>query len=95
MKLRYTRAMITAALEGQLHDVETRTDDVFGLEVPTSCPDVPDNILHPRSTWADTNAYDAAAQDLAKRFVNNFAQFNETASDSIRSGGPRVEVCAS
>ena len=87
--------MITAALEGKLHDVETRTDEVFGLEVPTSCPDVPDNILNPRATWADTNAYDAAAQDLAKRFVNNFAQFNETASDAIRSGGPRVEVSAS
>lgn len=95
MKLRYTRAMITAALEGKLHDVETRTDEVFGLEVPSSCPDVPDNILNPRETWADKGAYDAAAQDLAKRFVNNFAQFNETASDAIRSGGPRVEVSAS
>ena len=92
MKLRYTRAMITAALEGKLNESDMRTDELFGLNVPNSCPDVPSEVLNPRETWADKNAYDSAAADLAQRFVANFSQFDETATDAMRSGGPRVAV---
>ena len=95
MKLRYTRAMITAALEGKLSEDDMRIDEVFGLKVPNSCQDVPSDVLNPRETWADKSAYDAAAMDLAQRFVTNFSQFNETATDAMRSGGPRVAVSAS
>ena len=95
MKLRYTRAMITAALEGKLNEGDMRVDEVFGLKVPNSCPDVPSDVLNPRETWADKGAYDAAAADLAQRFVSNFSQFDETATDAMRSGGPRVAVSAS
>ncbi|MBM72122.1 MAG: phosphoenolpyruvate carboxykinase (ATP) [Crocinitomicaceae bacterium] len=92
MKLHYTRAMITAALEGKLVKINMRTDEVFGLHVPNSCPDVPSDVLNPRETWDDKSAYDAAAADLAKRFVTNFSKFNDKATDAMRSGGPRVAV---
>ena len=95
MKLRYTRAMITAALEGKLSEGDMRVDEVFGLKVPNSCPDVPSDVLNPRETWADKGAYDAAAADLAQRFVSNFSQFDDTATDAMRSGGPCVAVSAS
>jgi len=95
MKLRYTRAMITAALEGELQESDMRTDEVFGLKVPTSCPNVPQEVLTPRDTWSDKRAYDAAALDLAKRFVKNFSKFDDTATDAMRSGGPKVAVSAS
>jgi phosphoenolpyruvate carboxykinase (ATP) len=95
MKLRYTRSMITAALEGKLPESDMRIDEVFGLKVPTSCPDVPVDVLTPRNTWEDKSAYDAAAMDLAKRFVTNFKKFDNTATDAMRSGGPRVAVKAS
>jgi phosphoenolpyruvate carboxykinase (ATP) len=95
MKLRYTRAMITAALEGELQESDMRTDEVFGLKVPTSCPNVPQEVLTPRDTWSDKRAYDATALDLAKRFVKNFSKFDDTATDAMRSGGPKVAVSAS
>ncbi|MEZ7816570.1 MAG: phosphoenolpyruvate carboxykinase (ATP) [Flavobacteriales bacterium] len=92
MKLSHTRAMITAALNGELHDVEMRTDEVFGLNVPTSCPGVPDELLTPRETWSDQKEFDRVANHLAKSFVENFAQFDDTATDAMRSGGPLVAV---
>ena len=95
IKLRYTRAMITAALEGKLGEGDMRVDEVFGLKVPNSCPDVPSDVLNPRETWADKGAYDVAAADLAQRFVSNFSQFDDTATDAMRSGGPCVAVSAS
>jgi phosphoenolpyruvate carboxykinase (ATP) len=92
MKLKYTRAMITAALRGELNEDTMRTDEVFGLKVPTSCPGVPDEILTPRETWADKAEYDKVAMDLAQRFIKNFEKFNGTATDDMRSGGPLVAV---
>jgi phosphoenolpyruvate carboxykinase (ATP) len=92
MKLRFTRAMITSALKGELHGVQMRTDEVFGLSVPTSCPGVPDEILTPRETWSDKKEFDRVAYDLAQRFVKNFSKFDDTATDAMRSGGPRVAV---
>ncbi|MBZ0253070.1 MAG: phosphoenolpyruvate carboxykinase (ATP), partial [Candidatus Methylomirabilis sp.] len=87
MKIPYTRAMLTAALDGRLAKAEFEVDPVFGLHVPTACPDVPTEVLKPRNTWRDKDAYDAKATDLAKRFHKNFEQF-EKASDEIRSAGP-------
>lgn len=72
MHLPYTRAMLNAALAGQLHDVEYVTDPVFGLSVPQSCPEVPSEILNPRNTWADKDAYDAHAQKLKAMFAENY-----------------------
>ena len=94
MKLSYTRAIISAALNGELHSVEMRKDDVFNLDVPTSCPGVPSELLNPRETWADKDAFDKVSADLALRFVDNFAKFKNTATDAMRSGGPNVEEVA-
>ena len=90
MKLRYTRAMITAALEGRLDDVDYKAHPVFGIEVPQSCPNVPDEVLNPRGTWADGAAYDKKAAVLAQSFKDNFKQFEEYANEQIMAGGPVV-----
>jgi phosphoenolpyruvate carboxykinase (ATP) len=83
IKLRYTRAMITAALKGQLDEVSYNEHAVFGLQMPMTCPDVPDEILDPRNTWADKAAYDKKANELASKFVNNFEKYSDFASDEI------------
>ncbi len=91
MKLKYTRAMITAALEGALNTVDYVNHPVFGVAVPQSCPEVPSVILNPRDTWADKNAYDEKAKHLAKLFINNFANFSDFANEEILSGAPKAE----
>ncbi|MBA2685626.1 MAG: phosphoenolpyruvate carboxykinase (ATP) [Gemmatimonadaceae bacterium] len=90
MKLGHTRAMIRAALSGELTGVATTTDPVFGLSVPNSIRDVPVNLLSPRTTWADPKAYDAQARTLAEMFAKNFEQFAEGVNSAVRSAGPRV-----
>lgn len=89
IKLKYTRAMITAALTGKLQDVEYHTHEVFGLKFPTECEGVPTEILNPRNTWADKEAYDMKANILADKFVKNFEQFEEYASEEIMSASPQ------
>lgn len=89
MKLSYTRAMITAALEGKLNDVAYHTDPVFGMSVPASCPGVPDNILQPRETWADKKAYDEKATYLAGLFNKNFEKYKDGLSEEILAAAPR------
>lgn len=89
MNLRYTRAMVTAALNGSLEQVEFDTDPVFGLAVPASCPGVPDEILQPRNTWSDPALYDAQARNLAARFAANLAKFKEV-PESIARAGPKA-----
>ncbi|MHA7128610.1 phosphoenolpyruvate carboxykinase (ATP) [Algoriphagus namhaensis] len=91
MKLAYTRAMISAALEGQLDQVTYQNHPIFGFQVPQSCPNVPSEVLNPRDTWSDTQAYDQQARDLAQAFVENFKKFENTASADILSGAPRIE----
>lgn len=86
--INYTRAMVRAALSGALSTVETVTDPIFGLHSPVSCPDVPLELLLPRETWADKDAYDRQAVELAARFQQNFAQFEVSSSDSVREAGP-------
>lgn len=94
MKLPYTRAMITAALEGKLDDVEFAAHPVFGVMVPQTVPNVPAEVLNPRDTWADKAAYDAQAAKLAKSFVENFKQFEEYANEEIMAGAPKTTVNA-
>ncbi|WP_431804442.1 phosphoenolpyruvate carboxykinase (ATP) [Halobacillus andaensis] len=86
MKLSYTRAMIHAALEGELNSADTYTDPVFGLNIPVHCPGVPDDVLIPKKTWKDPDAYDKKANDLAKQFHENFKQFKQASNDIIKAG---------
>ncbi len=90
IKLAYTRAMITAALNGDLDHVQYETHEVFGLAMPRHCPNVPDEILNPRNTWIDKNAYDAKANQLANEFVRNFEKFADEAKPEILAAAPRV-----
>jgi phosphoenolpyruvate carboxykinase (ATP) len=89
MKLAHTRAMVRAALAGELDAVGTLTDEVFGLSVPEGVPGVPDEVLRPRETWPDTSAYDAQAAKLASMFRENFQKFGDLPEAAIREAGPR------
>jgi phosphoenolpyruvate carboxykinase (ATP) len=80
--------MVRAAIDGALDNVETVTDPVFGLRIPTTCPEVPGEVLIPRNTWTDKDAYDRTAADLAGRFKKNFTQF-ELPGEGVRNAGPR------
>ena len=88
IKIAYSRALVRAATSGALADVPFTRNPVFGFEVPEHCPDVPDELLHPRSTWSDPSAYDAKADELAKRFAANFAAYADQASPEVRAAGP-------
>ncbi len=90
MNITHTRNMVRAALDGQLDGVPTVTDPFFGVEVPTSCPGVPAEVLQPRGTWTDPEAYDRQARHLARMFVENFSRFEDAVTEGIRSAGPRV-----
>ena len=90
MKLSYTRAMITAAMNGQLDHIAYTEHPIFGLAMPTSCEGVPAELLDPKPTWADGDAYDAAASELAMKFEENFAQFKAEASKEILEGAPKT-----
>lgn len=90
MKLPYTRAMITAALEGQLDNVQYENHPIFGFAMPTSCPNVPEELLNPRNTWSDKTAYDQQCDKLAELFNNNFAKFADSASDEIKAAAPKM-----
>jgi phosphoenolpyruvate carboxykinase (ATP) len=91
MNIDHTRSMVRAALGGQLDGVPTVTDPIFGVEVPTSCPGVPAEVLRPRDTWQDPDAYDARALELARMFAENFAAYADGVSVGVRGAGPRVE----
>lgn len=88
MKLKFTRAMITAALNGELDDVNYEKHEVFGIGVPQSCPNVPIEILNPRNTWENPKVYDIKAVELAQKFKANFAKFEEFANPEIMAGAP-------
>lgn len=88
MKLAYTRAMVTAALNGDLDDVATVQEPFFGLQVPESAPNVPDEVLLPRNTWADKDAYDAQAARLVAMFKENFEKFADGVSPEVKAAGP-------
>ena len=88
MKLSYTRAMITAALNGALAGVEFEQHPVFGLQMPTTCPNVPSEILNPRNTWNSAADYDQKANELAQKFIKNFEQYAEGVSAEILAAAP-------
>src|SRR6478736_6526302 len=90
MNINHTRSMVRAALSGALDDVATETDPVFGVEVPLTCPDVPSEVLRPRATWLDGEAYDRQAGALARMFVENFAAYADGVSDAVRAAGPQI-----
>ena len=91
MKLAYTRAMITAALEGKLDNVAYEEHPVFGMMMPKECPNVPSEILNPRNTWADKNSYDEKAVSLAKQFVKNFEKYASGANEEILAAAPKID----
>lgn len=88
MNLAYTRAMVQAALEGELNTVETVKDEIFGLEIPLHVPGVPDEVLQPIKTWQSEEAYLEKARELAGKFKENFLKFNNLSSDIEAKGGP-------
>ena len=90
MQLSYTRRMLTAALEGELADVEMRVDPIFGFCVPKHVEGVPDEVLRPRDTWANGEEYDAQALKLAQMFVQNFEQYADGVTSDVRDAGPKV-----
>ncbi|MFI5451734.1 phosphoenolpyruvate carboxykinase (ATP) [Pedobacter sp. UC225_61] len=90
MKLTYTRAMISAALNGSLAKADFVEHPVFGLLMPTNCPDVPSEILNPRNTWSNKQNYDSKANELAAAFLDNFKQFEDFANEEIQNALPKV-----
>ena len=90
MPIAATRALLRAALDEGLRSVEYRIDPLFGFEVPVSVPGVDAELLDPRSTWSDPEAYDRKARELARMFRDNFEQFAESAGDAVASAAPRV-----
>ncbi|HUT06833.1 MAG TPA: phosphoenolpyruvate carboxykinase (ATP) [Nitrosopumilaceae archaeon] len=89
IKIKYSRAMITAALAGDLDNVEYRHDELFNLDIPTIVDGVPPEILDPKNTWNDKNSYDNSAKSLAKMFIENFKKFNDV-SPEIKKAGPKL-----
>ena len=90
LRIKHTRAMVAAALNGNLKDVDYWQDPIFKLWVPASVPGVPTEILNPKATWSDPDAYDRQSQELAERFVENFKQFTRARAEII-AAGPGVD----
>jgi len=89
MPIKETRALLNAALDGSLNNVEFRKDPNFGFEVPVAVPGVDNAILDPRGTWADPADYDRTAARLVDLFVENFAQFADQVDEGVRQSGPK------
>ena len=90
ISIRHTRALLNAALTGKLDDVTYKQDPIFGFEVPEHCPDVPDEVLNPASSWSDKKEYDRRYKDLAMRFKQNFGKFEDGTPVEIVEAGPRL-----
>jgi len=90
MKLAYTRAMVHAALNGELDNAPTVQHPIFGVQVPTAVPNVPSEVLDPRSTWADKDAYDRQAAKLAELFNQNFKQFESDVTPEVKATAPKA-----
>ncbi len=89
MPIKHTRAMLNAALEGKLDNVEYVKDPIFQVEVPTECPGVPSEVLIPKNTWQDKEAYDRKAKELARRFKENFEQYKDFVAKEVEMSGPQ------
>ncbi|HHP7241302.1 MAG TPA: phosphoenolpyruvate carboxykinase (ATP) [Cyclobacteriaceae bacterium] len=92
ISLKYTRAMISAALYGKLHNVGYRKHSIFGAEIPLTCPDVPASILSPRETWKNDKAFYTKANKLAEAFIYNFQKYEDFSDDELMSGGPKPNL---
>lgn len=90
ISIRYTRAMLNAALNGNLLDVPYSTDPIFGFEVPLQCPDVPDYVLNPSSSWPDVESYMKRYRSLAARFIDNFKKFSSDFPAEVVEAGPTL-----
>ena len=90
ISIRHTRALLSAALNGKLEDVKYTKDPIFGFLVPMSCPDVPNEVLSPASSWNDKKEYDRRYMDLAMRFKENFAKFSDNTPLEVLDAGPRL-----
>jgi phosphoenolpyruvate carboxykinase (ATP) len=90
MPIAYTRALINAALDGSLQRAPMVADPIFGMQVPTQCPGVPDQILQPRQTWSDKAQYDITAKDLAHRFHEHFKPLSYDMDEAVQAAGPKV-----
>jgi phosphoenolpyruvate carboxykinase (ATP) len=92
LSLKYTRSLITAAIEGDLNNVEYSTHEVFGLAMPIKCINVPSEILSPKNTWEDKDAYDLKANELAQAFNSNFEKYSDFASQEMLDSAPILKV---
>jgi len=92
LSLKYTRSLITSALEGKLNEVEYSNHEVFGLAMPNECNEVPSEILHPKNTWNDKNAYNIKANELAQAFNTNFEKYSEFANQEILDSAPKLRI---
>ena len=90
ISIKYSRAMVTAALTGKFDLIKFRHDDTFNLDVPTECPGVPSDVLDPKNTWIDKDSYDLSAKKLAQMFGENFTKFKD-ASPEIKNAGPQIQ----
>lgn len=86
IKLKYTRAMVSAAISGQLDDVEYKLDDIFNVYIPKSCSNVPDEMLEPINTWSDKEAYKRSAKELAAKFNENFKKYTHMPENIVKAG---------
>lgn len=94
ISLKYTRAIIDAIHSGELAEMPVVEDSTFGFDVPTECPGVPAEVLVPRQTWSDRDAYDQQAGKLSRLFADNFEKYADAATEEVRNAGPRVETQA-
>ena len=91
ISIKYTRAMLNAALNGDLQEVAYTTDPIFGFQVPQCCPDVPESVLDPATSWASREAYVKRYRSLASRFIDNFKKYETAVSDEVKAAGPRID----
>ncbi len=88
MKIKYTRALLKAALNGDLDNVSFKKDPIFGVEIPLQCPGVPEEILTPINTWANKDGFKQTATELALRFAENFKNFSSQVDEEVKNAGP-------
>jgi phosphoenolpyruvate carboxykinase (ATP) len=90
ISIQHTRALLNAALDGKLADVDYYQDAVFGFEVPKSCPEVPEDVLYPAESWPSKDEYDDKYKQLAARFIDNFKKFAPECPSEVREAGPKI-----
>lgn len=90
ISIKYTRRLLNAALDGELDNIEYTTDPIFGFQVPKTCPDIPEGVLDPASSWNSREAYFKRYRALASRFIDNFKKFEDQVPPEVRQSGPRI-----